>query len=111
MSQSYVIHSFFLQADNNDDYKISYHGTDHLWHDLATVSPPDAWGLGNVNYTLGAPVTADGFRITGINGDHLYSVSEFQANGETPPVPEPESYAMLGVGLGVLGRLAGRRKQ
>jgi len=108
-----VINSIFLQADNNDQYKIEYHGTDHLWHPLTTVAAakPQNWGLGNASYTLGSSVTADGFRISGVNGDNLYSVSEFQANGTAAPVPEPESWGMLGLGLGVLGLLARRRKQ
>jgi hypothetical protein len=112
LSHASVINSIFLQADNNDQYKIEYHGADHLWHDLVTVgpaNPPINWGLGNVNYTLGASVTADGFRITGVNGDNLYAVSEFQANAA--PVPEPESLAMLAAGLGLLGVMARRRKQ
>lgn len=109
LAQTSLVHSIMLQADNNDDYKIQYHGADHLWHDLATVSPPDAWGMGNVSYTLGAAVTADAFMITGVNGDNLYAVSEFQANGSAAPVPEPASWAMLAAGLGLLGWMKRRR--
>lgn len=108
MSQLATIHSVVIQADNNDDYKIQYHGADHLWHDLATVSPPDSWGMDKATFTPGSPVVADGFMITGANGDHLYAVSEFQAIGA--PVPEPETYAMLTAGLAALGLMARRRK-
>lgn len=108
LSQLYSVNTIVLQADNNDDYKIQYHGADHLWHDLVTVSPPDSYGMDTVTATLGSSVMADGFMITGANGDNLYAVSEFQAMNA--PVPEPEGYAMLGVGLAAVGLIARRRK-
>jgi hypothetical protein len=108
MSQLFSVSSVVLQADNNDDYKIQYHGADHLWHDLATVSPPDFTGLDKVTHVPGSAILADGFMITGVNGDNLYAVSEFQAIGA--PVPEPQTYAMLGLGLAALGLVARRRK-
>jgi hypothetical protein len=109
LSQLYTINSLLLQVDNNDDYHIDYHGADHMWHSLTALSPPDSAGLDKVAYVLPASIQADGFMITGVNGDYLYAVSEFQAMG-TPAVPEPQSYAMLGLGLAALGVAARRRK-
>ncbi|MBY0558055.1 MAG: PEP-CTERM sorting domain-containing protein [Burkholderiaceae bacterium] len=109
LKKTATVSSIFLQADNNDDYLIQYRGADKLWHDLTTVSPPDAWGLGNVSQALPSSVTTDAFKIVGINGDHFYSVSEFSATGTIAAVPEPSTYAMLGLGLGLLGWTARRR--
>lgn len=101
-----LVSSIVLQADNNDDYGISYKGTDGLWHALTTISPHRSWGMdmGNASF---AGVTATAFAITAVGGDGFYSVSEFQAMGA--PVPEPETYALLLAGLGVVGLLSRRR--
>jgi len=111
LQQPSAVNRILLQADNNDMYKIQYHGADHMWHDLTVMSPanpPVNFGMGTVTMNLGAPIMADAFMITGVNGDGLYAVSEFQAINA--PVPEPESWAMLGAGLGLLGLMARRRK-
>lgn len=100
------VSSIALQADNNDDYGISYKGTDDLWHALTTISPNRSWGMdmGSASF---ASVTASAFAITAVGGDGFYAVSEFQAIGA--PVPEPETYALLLSGLGVVGLLSRRR--
>ncbi len=88
-----------LQADNNnDDDKIRHRGADHLWRGLVTVSPPpDSLGVDPVTSHLGRPIMADGFMITGVNGDGLYAVAELPAMYAAPPAPG--AYAMLGVDL------------
>lgn len=105
-----VVDSFTLQADNNDDYQLSYLGQDDHWHELVTVSPHRSWGMDMGYANLATPVLAKAFAISAVGGDGYYSVSEFQANGALA-VPEPESYAMMLLGLGVLGGLLGRRKR
>jgi hypothetical protein len=102
-----VVNSIFLQADNNDDYGISYRGTDGVWHDLTTISPHRSWGMDNGSASFGG-VTATAFAITAVGGDGYYSVSEFQAMGQ--PVPEPETLALMLAGLGAVGAVVRRRR-
>jgi hypothetical protein len=56
---------------------------------------------------LDTPVATNGLRIYSTGGDGLYSVSEFQAFAA--PVPEPETYALLLAGLGLVAAVARRR--
>jgi hypothetical protein len=54
-------------------------------------------------------------------GSYYYTVSGFATAGSTPyaiassavaaPVPEPETYALLGAGLGIVGFVASRRRR
>lgn len=67
-------------------------------------------------YTIGSDLTADGitgFRLEAISGrqplNGNFSLSEFVVS--TSPVPEPETYAMLLAGLGLLGFVVRRRKE
>ena len=60
--------------------------------------------------TLATPVLANAFRIQSVGGDGFYSVSEFQAQG-VAAVPEPETYAMMLAGIGLLGFVVRRKKQ
>ncbi|WP_235835188.1 PEP-CTERM sorting domain-containing protein [Piscinibacter terrae] len=103
---SFVTH-LDLQADNNDDYGVSYRDVGGTWHSLTTISPHRSWGLDNGSVDF-AGVTATAFTISAVGGDGFYSVSEFAAIGT--PVPEPETYALMLAGLGVVGFMARRRK-
>lgn len=105
---SFQLSSFTVEADNNDTYEIAYRsGT--TWQLAASV--PFAFNFGGLQLRtidLPAPVTADALRITATGGDNLYSVSELQAFAQ--PVPEPETYALMLAGLGLVGAIARRRR-
>ncbi|MDR7308564.1 PEP-CTERM sorting domain-containing protein [Rhodoferax saidenbachensis] len=102
------VSSLVLQGDNNDDYLIRYRNASNVWADLATISPNRSWGMDMGGATFASPVTANAFSISIVGGDGLASVSEFQAIGA--PVPEPETYALLLAGLGLVGTVARRRQ-
>ena len=108
--QKSSVTGFALQADNNDDYGVEYKNAQGNWIGLITLSPHRSGGLDFVQMTLAAPVVTDAFRIKSVGGDGFYSVSEFQALGAVVAVPEPETYAMLLAGLGVIATVAKRRR-
>lgn len=65
-----------------------------------------------------ATTTACGQPVCGgsyapLNDNGIYALNTFsflQSNGGTPPIPEPETYALMLGGLGVVGWMARRRK-
>lgn len=87
------------------------------------------FGADNILYTAGAPASPGGISFTTASGAfwNLYSAAgEMIANGWVPAgpgggtqqvtmsvtaVPEPETYAMLLLGLGVIGAISRRRSR
>jgi hypothetical protein len=108
LSAPAIVKSIILQADNNDMYGIQYRDIGGNWHGLATADVYGGWGMWTRPDISVSPVVASAFRIASVAGDSYYSVSEFQAIGA--PVPEPETYAMMLAGLGLLGFMARRKK-
>lgn len=106
----YSINKLTLQADNNDLYRVQYLNQSNTWINLFDMNTPDAWGMTTITTVLGSSILASSFRISdGPGGDCCDSVSEFQAFG-VAAVPEPESYAMMLAGLGLMGLVAKRRR-
>ena len=71
----------------------------YYWLGTETTSAPDgAWYFG----------TGDGYQSAGTKSYGLYAMAV--RTGDVAPVPEPETYAMLLVGLGLIGAVARRRE-
>ena len=76
----------------------------------ADMTPLDSWGVGGVQFsgsdswTLAAGSYFYGVSGTGMSGS--YSLTSTVA-----AVPEPETYAMLAAGLGIVGFVASRRRR
>jgi hypothetical protein len=61
-------------------------------------------------YSLTGTLLGAGFLPFGAISNTIDGLT-FLGEGTQPPIPEPETYAMLLAGLGVLGLVARRRKQ
>lgn len=101
------LNNFLVQADGNDTYFLQAYSNDKL---VSSTQIPlgENPSLGMNTRTVNASTTMQNvtkLRLQANSGgkDHWYSVSEIQAFGTAAPVPEPETYAMLLAGLGVVG--------
>lgn len=105
LDQAYTVDRFVVQADDNDRYLVEY-WDGGAWLSAYTVPFQFSFGLVTRDSGIGARITTDRFRLSAIDGDNYFAVSEFQAFAA---VPEPATWAMLILGMGVVGGAMRRR--
>lgn len=87
----------------------------YLYQDLGTVGTADAadtgFLMGNGNTSSHGLLTAGSYyiKIAGVANGSLGGI--YTASAVAVPVPEPETYAMMVAGLGLIGGVARRRMQ
>lgn len=96
----FLIDFLSIQADNNDEYLISYRDQFGVWINYGYFQAFGGPGVRERAGSIGSFV-AEAIRIDARAGDGYYAVSEFQASGRQ--VPEPGSILLLGAALAGLG--------
>ena len=114
--------SYLLLAGTDNDYSVSQNGSGTQFDiyynaasgarascDLGTQS--NCFAISSTGATTSTPVTdTTGYAlIPGVL--HAYKASATDLTGYLAPVPEPETYAMLLAGLGLVGFMARRKAQ
>ena len=112
--------SFLMLAGTDNDYSVTQNGSNEQFDVYFRFSDADPYATSiqcPLGQTTGCISTADATGTT-LNSDykllpgvlHAYKVSAADLAGYTAPVPEPESWAMLMAGLGLIGFTARRRQ-
>jgi hypothetical protein len=110
-----TISGLIVQADNNDEYRVSaWDAGSSSWTPLWAAMPTGGWGVSTRPnllddteiYWLASSVTTDRLRIQGYGGDSLYSVSEVQAFSV---IPAPGAILLGTLGTGFVGWMRRRR--
>ncbi len=105
--------SFLLLAGTDNDYSVTQNaeGTQFdVWFNFNDANPYATAIQCPMGSTAGCTgtLTADHHLLPGVL--HAYKASASDLVGYTAPVPEPETWAMLLAGLGLVGTMARSRK-
>ncbi|WP_434514368.1 esterase-like activity of phytase family protein [Dechloromonas sp. ARDL1] len=110
--------SFMMLAGTDNDYSVTQNGTGTQFDVYFRFSDADPYAS-SIQCPLGTTTGCTG-AATSVPGDgsyrllpgvlHSYKVSAAELAAYTAPVPEPESWAMLMAGLGLVGFAARRRR-
>jgi hypothetical protein len=111
--------SYLLLAGNDNDYSVTQNGSGAQFDVYFNFNDADPYA-GSIQCALDSTTdctwTSDGTAAS-LTGDyrmlpgvlHAYKVSAADLGSYTAPVPEPETYALLLAGLGLVGFAARRR--
>ncbi len=102
----------FFAAGTVLDISLHVLNTGDFWHTGAGAGNADGIEHANVVYNFNGDAgrTYVGFEDLFGGGDRDYNDHQFSFTNVSNPVPEPETYALMLAGLGVMGFVARRRK-
>jgi hypothetical protein len=112
--------SFLLLAGNDNDYSVTQNGSGTQFDVYFNFNDADPYAASiqcaldsttNCTWTSNgsnAILTSDYRLLPGVL--HAYKVSAADLGNTVTPVPEPETYALMLAGLGLVGFMARRRK-
>lgn len=110
--------SFMMLAGTDNDYSVTQNGSGTQFDVYFRFSDADPYGT-SIQCPLGATTGCTG-AATSVPGDgsyrllpgvlHSYKVSAAELAAYTAPVPEPEGWAMMMAGLGLVAFAARRRR-
>lgn len=110
--------SFMMLAGTDNDYSVTQNGSGTQFDVYFRFTDADPYAT-SIHCPLGATTGCTGAAAS-VPGDgsyrllpgvlHAYKVSAGELAGYTAPVPEPENWAMLMAGLGLVGFAARRRR-
>ncbi len=113
--------SFLLLAGTDNDYSVTQNGSGtqfDVYFNFNDANPYASSIQCPLGTTSGCVLTSDGVTPASLGANykllpgvlHAYKASATDLAGYTAPVPEPETYAMMLAGLGLVGFMSRRRK-
>jgi hypothetical protein len=113
--------SFLLLAGTDNDYSVTQNGSGTQFDAYFNFNDADPYASSiqcPIGTTSGCVLTSDGVTPASLNANHqllpgvlhAYKASVTDLAGYTAPVPEPETYALMLAGLGLVGFMARSRK-
>jgi hypothetical protein len=100
------------RASSTDKLSWSFAGKDGEVMENYKTDVSSEWNLFTRTFTFAAPTKVVlRFAAEGASDSYGGSIDNVSLSRVTTPVPEPESYAMMIAGLGLMGAIARRRKQ
>lgn len=106
---SFNVSEITVSHDNNDSYMLTYAQAGSVIY-KPFGNTDNGGGMSSSVLSFASPITVSKLSFFAFGGDNMYSMGEVQVMGVAASVPEPESYAMLLAGLGLVGAMARRRR-